>query len=203
MTPRLNCLKPMNNIVVFPGSFNPITTAHTSIISNIINTLEDSLGIVLPVGNNYNKEELIDFSHRFNMITLALRNHTNVIVSDFENQEVQPKTIMSLNHFYKIYKTNIYLVIGSDNLATFDKWYQAEELLKNYNIIVINRLDDIDNIIKSSNLLSKYSNKINIFTDNKYPYISSSNVRKQYNLHKSDIDPLVHKYIKENKLYTK
>ena len=94
----------------------------------------------------------------------------------------------------KCYQDELYLIMGADNIISFDKWKNYQELLK-YKIIVMNRDNvDIDSYIK------KYkSDNFIVVNDYKFIDVSSSEIRK--NLDNKYIDERVLKYIKEKGLY--
>ena len=68
----------------FGGSFNPITNAHIQIALNILKRYNLDKIIFVPVGNNYQKAELIDEKHRYNMIKIAIQDYKTLQVSDIE-----------------------------------------------------------------------------------------------------------------------
>ena len=190
-----------NKLIVFIGSFNPITKAHINILQLTKQTLDIKDSIIVLTSNNYNKESLISFNHRYNMLNL-LKDKYNYNISTYENSKPkQPKTITTLNHLQKLYpNTNLYLLIGADNFINFKNWYQPTNILKKYNLIVINRDNyNINNTLKES-IYKDYINKITIINTNK-DYSSSSLYRNNPIDNQHLIDNKVLKYIKEYQLY--
>jgi len=94
--------------------------------------------------------------------------------------------------------TNAKFLIGSDNLASFPTWLDAEKLLQEYGIIVIRRQQDIEAIIDASVMLSKYRQNITVINEFDMP-ISSTLVRQLKD--RSLVTKAVADYIETHQLY--
>lgn len=198
----------MQKIGFFGGSFNPITKAHINLSIDIINKYKLDKIVFVPVGDYYEKKELINEKHRYNMIKTAINTYSNLEVSDIElnhKEKIYAKDIFKmLKNIYA--KDDIYFIIGADNLCKMTTWLNIEELMQ-YNYIIIERDDiDCDNIINSNSILKRYKNHFNIINNRKYNNFSSTLVRnkiKENNI--NDITNYIfegtYEYIKENKLY--
>lgn len=182
--------------IVYGGSFNPPTQAHFKIVNKLINVYSESNIIVLPVGNSYNKPELIDFYHRFNMLKIMFKNSKNVFISKLEEIKTFDGTLKSLNKLEKTYN-NLVLVIGSDNIKEFDTWINYQELLNKYPLIIMQRNND--NVELLMEKYKKYSIKYEIVEFNEE--ISSTIIRNNLEDYKKLLDKKVYQYIKENELY--
>lgn len=180
-------------IGVFVGSFNPVHNGHVKIVNELLNYLDKI--IVVPTGNYWNKNYLIDIKHRINMWKYF---ESDKIIIDEENNDLR-YTYLILDNLKKRYlNDNLYLIIGADNIIEFDKWCNYKAILKN-NLIIINR-NDID--------IKYYINKFNI---KKYLIINVDNMDisstlirnliKQNNKINKLVDEKVLKYIKNNRLY--
>lgn len=197
-----------NIIALFCGSFNPPLFSHFSLAEQLLNNNKNIAKIIfIPVSNKYNKIGLISDEHRFNMLSLVCKNNPRFDVSDIEfNFPRQPYTFETLQSLQKKYPEHeIRLIIGSDNLKELDTWYEIEQLLNSFKVIVFARDEDnIEEIINNHFLLSKYSSSfvkanISIRTN-----LSSSFVRneiKNKNSVKYLLPDEVIEYIKNNKLY--
>ena len=188
-------------IGIFGGSFNPSHNMHRDIALELINKNYLDKVIYTPVGNNYNKKDLIDFKHRYEMIKLMIEKYNNLLISDINNDDKYKYTYQILDYFKSIYKDDqIYFICGSDNLNEFDTWMKYEYILNNYKLLVINRNNDnIENIL---NKYKKYEN--NIIIANIIPrMLSSTVIRNNINSEeiKNYLDAKVYKYIKDNKIY--
>ena len=183
-------------IGVFVGSFNPVHKGHMRIVNYVLEKYLDKV-IVIPTGNYWNKQDLLDVNHRINM----LKTYENErIIIDEENNNIQ-YTYQVLKNLNKKYPNEeLYLIIGADNIVSFDKWKNYEELL-NYNLIVVNRSDiDIKYHLNRLNKKDKYiitENLPNINLSSTYIRENIRNIKKIND--KIDIEVL--KYINENNLY--
>jgi nicotinate-nucleotide adenylyltransferase len=184
-------------VIVFGGSFNPPTFAHLEIVKTLLNTFKDSTVLLLPVGNDYQKPELIDFSHRFNMLTLMTKHLDRVIISELESQKKYNGTLESLKELSKTYK-DIFFVIGSDNLVQFETWINYQELLKSYPFIIMMRKTGLTE--KEAEVMFSHLKHQFIFV----PFdvnIQSSQVRKSIQNQHMNITKEVFEYIQKNHLY--
>lgn len=178
--------------IVFGGSFNPPTKAHKLILDKLFLLFKPDNIIIVPVGDNYQKKGLIDYTHRLEMVKLL---DSRVIVSTLENNDVYLGTYDLLKKLSEDYD-DLYYVIGSDNLMKLDTWIDYKNLLKDFKFIVFNRysvpLEDV--------ILEKYPEFKDRFLIIQIDYdVSSSKFRetKDANLIPSE----VYDYIIENKLY--
>ncbi len=90
--------------IVYGGSFNPPTKAHLNIIKKLLDEFEEAKVILLPVGNDYKKKELIDFKFRSDMLHLMIHPISmKVIISDLEQRRGFKGTIGALNELSKTY----------------------------------------------------------------------------------------------------
>lgn len=181
--------------IVYGGSFNPPTLAHKAIVDLLIDSFKPDNLIIIPTGNSYDRKEMLDFSYRYEMSRLAF---PSCIISDVENHnEKYMGTLDTLNKLSDNYD-DIYFVMGADNILGIKTWIRWEELLKNYNFIIMRRDSlDIDTFI--NNELKEYKNHFKII-DIDYK-ISSTRVRDDIKNNKDLIDDKVYEYIIRNNLY--
>ena len=88
------------------------------------------------------------------------------------------------------------MVIGGDNFADFHNWYHYQEILDNYNLIVISRQINALDILNNNYL--QYRNKITIIND--LDLKISSTKAKTFLNNKYLALPVI-EYIKKNNLY--
>lgn len=183
-------------IGIFVGSFNPVHKGHIKIINHLIQNKYLDKVIIIPTGNYWNKQDIIDVNDRINMLKYYKNN--DVIIDDKLNNLTYTYEIM--NELKQVYE-DLNLIIGADNLIDFDKWKNFQELL-NYNLIIINREDvDVSYYLKKHNI-KKYT----IVNDLPKLDISSTLVRNlikedKYEELKKYIDYDIIEYIKAKKLY--
>ncbi len=183
-------------IGIYIGSFNPPHRGHVKIINYLLNNgIVDKI-IVIPTGNYWHKQNLVDVNDRINM--MKYYENERVIVDTSYNEYAY--TYQILRELVKPYnKKDLYLILGADNIIDFDKWDNFKELLT-YNILVLNRNDiDVNSYIKDYP-----ENKISIIDNFKYIDICSTKLRNdiKYGRDVSEyIDREVYDYIIIHKLY--
>ena len=154
-------------IGVFVGSFNPVHNGHIKIVNELLNYLDKI--IVVPTGNYWNKNDLIDIKHRINMWKYF---ETDRIIIDEKNNDLKYTYLILDNLKYKYPNDDLYLIIGADNIIEFDKWCNYKDVLK-HNLIIINR-----NSINIKYYIDKFNIKNYLIVDIDNTNISSTLIRK-------------------------
>lgn len=134
-------------VAVYPGSFNPIHWGHISIARHILHTnLADEVWLLVSPRNPLKEDvDLASNNERFDMVELALEEAGDlyeVVPAGLEWQLPQPNYTIDTMRYLDSVNVNNYqysLVIGSDNLACFERWKSYKTLLKNYPILVYPR----------------------------------------------------------------
>ncbi len=136
----------MNDIVaVYGGAFDPFHRGHQYVMQEI-NRVGIKKIILVPTGSPVFKKEIIDSSHRINLIKATAIG--DYIIDDFELKNTTPSyTFNTIQHLKKKYK-DLIIVIGEDNLLNIKKWYRLEEILAITSFLVICRHPSILNIEK-------------------------------------------------------
>ncbi|MBO5398003.1 MAG: nicotinate (nicotinamide) nucleotide adenylyltransferase [Clostridia bacterium] len=199
----------MKKIIVFGGAFNPPLNSHFSLAEQIVNEYENVEKIIfVPVNSKYQKSEaLLSNEHRYNMLKLVCEQNENFEVSDIELKSDRPLyTIETLNILQKQYPNNeIVFTTGTDNLREFDTWHEAEQIVRNFKILVLERDEDnMDDIIALNPFLSANKSSFIKVKENIRSNLSSTFVRDKIRRGKSIrylIPDEVYRYIKGNKLY--
>ena len=178
--------------IVYGGSFNPPTKAHKLIIDKLFMVFHPDNIIVVPVGDAYGKASLIPYEYRLEM---AKRLDNRIFVSSLENTGKYLGTYNLLKKLSEDF-SDLYYVIGSDNLINLDTWIDYKDLLRDFKFIVFNRHNlDLMDII-----LEKYPEFKDNFLVIEIDYdISSTEFRKTKN--KELVPSEVYDYIVENNLY--
>lgn len=195
-------------LAIFGGSFNPPLNSHFSLAQQIVNEYENIEKVIfVPVNSKYQKEGLLENKHRYNMLKLVCDKNENFIVSDIElKQEKQLYTIETLELLQKQYPNNIIcFTIGTDNLKQISTWGEAEKLVTDFKILVLERDEDsMDEIIKKDTFLLEHKDSFIKLKENIRSNISSTFVREKIRRGKSIryLTPdEVYYYIKDNNLY--
>jgi nicotinate-nucleotide adenylyltransferase len=128
---------------LFFGSFNPVHVGHMVIAQQVLNEkLADEVWfIVSPHNPHKEKNTLLADHHRMALVREAIYDQPKFRASDIEFQLEQPSyTVHTLVHLREKYPdVNFKLIMGEDNLRTFYKWKNPEEILKYHQIIVYRR----------------------------------------------------------------
>jgi nicotinate-nucleotide adenylyltransferase len=187
---------------IFGGTFNPPHIAHSIVANSVREQLELDKIIFIPSGNPPLKES-ISAEYRLAMAELAFANDDNFEVSDMEMKDVNEKsytvnTLQKLKGIYKSNETNLYLIIGTDNLIELPKWKEPEKLFELSEVIVINRPD-----FCSGDSKKEFTDKVKFIT---VPFleISSSMIRNHVSSGRSVkylVCKEVEEYIYRNNLY--
>ena len=193
----------MKKIGCFSGTFDPIHNGHLKLIDFFIKETDlDEIWIIITPLNPFKSKCLTTKEHRFKMVGLSLINKKNIKISKIEFLLNKPNyTINTLRELSKRYpEKKFILLIGEDNLTTFNKWKNYQEILESHMVYVYPRKSDfsIPEHIKNNPRI-KFFNAPKIKN-------SSSQIRKKLseNIDVSNFIPYkVYQYIHENKIYTK
>jgi len=184
-------------LIVFGGAFNPPTVAHQNIVKKLLSTFLGSQVLILPVGDDYHKPDLIPFHYRIDMLNLLVEGIDNVIVSQLERDSGYRGTLVSLNELSKVYE-DVHFVIGSDNLAGLKKWINYVDLLERFPFIVMTR----DQAPTEKDAEEMFSHLKHHFIFVRFDEdASSTKVRSNQSSRKKYLTEKVHQYIIKNHLY--
>lgn len=178
---------------VYVGSFDPIHIGHVSVMDYLINNNYLDKIVILPTKNYWDKNSLTDINKRVEMIKLIKRNY--LIVDEVNNKyDYTYQVLEALKKEYPNYP--LYLIIGADNIVSFDKWMKVDEIISNNKVIVLNR-DNID--VKE--YVDRFNHKENFIIIKDYPFVNISSTKLRNKLDKDYLPLEVYNYIIENKLY--
>lgn len=197
----------MRKIGFFGGSFNPATFAHINLAKEIVDSCNLDKLIFVPMSNFYEKDSLIEFKFRYDMLNLICSKIKKLEVSDIENKK--NSKLYAIDIFEIIedqYKNDdIYYIMGSDNLEKIETWKGYNDLVTKYKYIILERKQNAFEKIVNNNIdIKKHKDNFEVVSNHKYNNISSSLVRDKIKKNE-DVSDLVPKeiaeYIKENNLY--
>lgn len=185
---------------LFFGSFNPVHIGHM-IIANFMATqtdLEEVWLVVSPQNPLKPKKTLARDHDRLHLVRLAIGDNLNLRASDIEFGLPQPSyTIDTLIYLKEKYPTREFvLIMGSDNLATLQKWKNHDILMRDYHIYVYKRPD------YEEGPLSEHPH-VHLF-DAPLMYLSASYIRKMIRKGKSVqylVPEAVYEYLQNSHLY--
>lgn len=194
-------------IGIFGGAFNPVHNGHLHLAECYVNalTLDKIIFIPTAVSPHKSSDHLISGTDRINMLKLALSGNDKYEVSDIEfKREGKSYTYDTICELKKLYPDDeLFLIVGSDQYLYFQKWYKADEILKEVTLCTASREED--ELKKLRQFKEEYPNmKNSIISSFNAVVVSSSQIRDNI-LSSKDICNLVpekvEKYIKEHKLY--
>ena len=131
---------------IFGGSFNPIHNGHISLARQLKEKagLDEVWLMVSPQNPMKQQVDLLSDEARLQMARLALEHVTGIIACDYEMHLPKPSytwlTLQALSHDYP--DRQFVLMIGGDNWAIFHRWYHADDILQNYQVVVYPRRDE-------------------------------------------------------------
>lgn len=192
------------NIGVYPGSFNPIHNGHVELSMYICKHcgLDEIWLLVSPNNPLKDSAELWDEQFRLCLAKVATEHIPQIRVSDFEFHLPRPSytadTLKDMTIQYPEHRFS--LIIGSDNLAIFNRWRNYEYILSHYPLIVYPRQGD------DMHLLQKQYPDIQIVSDAPLLPVSSTMIRQYLRSGKSvaewvapKVSEILEKKICENK----
>ena len=205
----------MKKIGLFFGTYNPIHVGHLVIANHLANYTElDEVWLVVSPQNPLKKKEsLLQDYHRLALVRVAIEDNPKLKASDIEFSLPKPSyTSSTLAHINEKYPDcRFALIMGEDNLRTFHKWKNYEDILKNNQVYVYPRIlteqEKAENEIKAEadNGLRNHQNVI-MCDDVPVMKISASFIRAAIK-EKKDVSYLltqpVFKYLTEMHFYEK
>lgn len=188
----------LKKIGFFGGCFNPPTKVHINLANALIKSgLVDKV-IFVPVGDYYNKQNLVSANHRYNMLKLLCNNNKFLDVENIAS--IHSNILYATDTFKKIYDkynelAQIYFIMGSDNFKKMPTWKDYNRIITQYKFIVIQRFEDEEQI-KKDNVL--------YYTPEQIQNMNSTQIREMIKQHQNVEEFLEMQelqYIKRNKLY--
>ncbi len=130
-------------IGLYFGSFNPIHNGHLVIAGYMaeFTDLQQVWMVVSPHNPLKPSATLLQDYHRFYLVELGIGNNKKLKASKIEFNLPKPSyTIHTLTYLHEKYPQHEFaLIMGSDNLNTFHKWKNHEQILAEHDIYVYPR----------------------------------------------------------------
>lgn len=184
-------------IGVFVGSFNPVHKGHIKIANYLINNSIVDKVLIVATGNYWDKNNIIDIKYRIKMLE-KFETDKILIERNLNDLPYTCEVIDALKDEYPNYE--LCLVMGADNIISFNKWMHYEELLKLELIIYRRNNFNIKHYLDRLNKKEKYT----IIDNVKNIDISSSEIRNsisQFYKIEDMLDKDTLDYIIKNELY--
>lgn len=135
------------HIGLFFGSFNPVHNGHLMIANWMaeFGGLDQVWLVVSPLNPFKQRQNLLADYHRIELVNRAISDYPGLKVSAIETRLPKPSytidTLTYLSEQYPDYQFT--LIMGSDQLRDFHRWKNSEEILRNYQILIYPRPDEI------------------------------------------------------------
>ncbi len=126
------------------GSFDPIHQGHLMLGQYMLQfeNLDEVWYVLSPQNPFKTKIQLSDVHHRLNMLQLALNSSPSLKICERELTMPSPSytidTISTLQSEYPSH--NFAIIMGTDNISTFNQWKDYQTLLDSHRILVYPRL---------------------------------------------------------------
>ena len=125
------------------GSFNPVHVGHLIIANTVLveTDVEEVWFVLSPQNPLKERKSLLADHHRLQILKEAIDDNPKFRACDVEFSLPRPSyTSLTLAHLCEKYPQKKFcLIMGSDNLYTFDKWRNYQYIIDNYEIFVYPR----------------------------------------------------------------
>ena len=193
----------MKKVLLYFGSFNPIHKGHIALAEWVVEQglCEELIFIVSPQNPLKEQKELAPEFSRYEMCEMACsasRYPEQIKVSAVEFVLEKPSyTINTLRYLRENFGSDMEfsLLLGADNIESFDRWRNYEEILSDYPLFVYPR---------EGYSVEKFTDKITFLADAPLFDYAATDIRKAIANNENFTDkvcPAVTKYIIQNKLY--
>ena len=189
---------------LFGGAFDPVHKGHLEVVESLIRSRLVGEVWLIPTPVPPHKEEAtVSYSHRRKLLELAFHDQIQketVRICDLEQELPPPNyTLRTVDHLREYHPDHtFFLCVGSDSLATMNRWYRSNELLEKIVPVAAIRPGWSRETI-SEPVLEK-----SILVDHKEVEISSTELRKYLGERRAEhlmIPKPVIDYIHRNNLY--
>lgn len=128
---------------IFGGSFNPIHNGHIQLVHQLQEAanLDEVWLMVSPQNPLKQQGDLLNDDLRLQMARRALADDPHIHVSDYEFHLPRPSytwnTLQALKQDFP--DREFILLIGGDNWERFPRWYRADDIVSNYQLVIYPR----------------------------------------------------------------
>ncbi len=199
----------MKKIIVMSGSFNPPTIMHHKAMLAALEVLDASKGIYVPTPAKSLRykmrkygfpDEVISEELRIRMLHAMSEDDSRLEVSDIECRHAKWHAMETMRYFKSIYPdSELYYLIGSDNLAMFLRSHRLVEFLTDFHFaVVIRNREYIEPFLAENNDAFTRRERFEIIPSPiENDGISSTLVREYYRLGIPDTGRMLHPKVAE------
>jgi len=170
-----------NAIGVLGGSFDPPHIGHLKISKTSLKKLNlKKIYWTVTKKNPLKRKPFFSINERIKKCREISKKDKKIHVEYLDDKIKSSRTIKTLKYLIKKNKkSKVYLIIGSDNLIHFHKWFGWKKILKMCKLVIFPR-KGFDIKAKKSKIMRVFKNKNIIFIKNQKIDISSTKLRKYY-----------------------
>ena len=172
-------IRKIKKVGILGGTFDPCHLGHLKISKEAKIKFQLSKIIwAITKKNPFKKISNAKLAQRIKASKKFTKKYKFIKVNYFEKYTKSNKTYDLLNYLKKkLINTELYLILGADNLITFHKWKKWRDISKKCNILVFDRYPYKSKALKSLAFKQIDKNKLK-FISFKKVNISSSQLRK-------------------------
>ena len=129
-----------NKIGILGGTFDPAHKGHLTISKEAVKRfmLKEVIWAITKK-NHFKRKSNTNLTIRIKNFKKIIGNKKYIKVGFYEDIIKSNRTINLINFFYKKKKSEIYFLMGADNLVNFHKWHKWKTISQKCNIIVFDR----------------------------------------------------------------
>ena len=173
-----NKLNSKTKIGILGGSFDPAHKGHLAISKEAIKKYKlKKLIWAITEKNPLKKKSVTTISNRIKGCKKIIKSNNLIKIKFYEKIIKSNKTIDLIKYLKKNTRSEIYFLMGADNLINFHKWHKWKIISQKCNIIVFDRYGYKKRSLNSKSYKSLNKDKLKFINFNKVN-ISSSQLRK-------------------------
>ena len=196
----------MKKIGLFGGTFNPVHNGHLNLLRQVQAQMQFDELLLIPSHLPPHKEasDLASGKDRLQMLALAVEDIPEAGVCDIElHKSGKSYTIETLKKLRRLFPTaELYFIVGTDMLLTFDEWKQWRDILKLAYLVASGRDEgEYERLCEKAQKLDR--ERIIVLKTQPFP-LSSTEIRRKLKAGEDVAEllpPKVLRYIEQKGLY--